>query len=68
MWGRKKNKRKHKKKVENIKGESNKEITKRNKNKRKICKLLKLLLLTYAAYKVSNRKVWVFIHGLRIIF
>jgi len=56
MWGRKKNKTKHKKKDENRKGESNKEIT-RSKNKRKICqtycKLLKLLLLNYAAYKVS---------------
>jgi len=45
------------KKEENRKGESNKEITKRSKNKRKICqtfcKLLKLLLLNYAAYKVS---------------
>jgi predicted nucleotide-binding protein (sugar kinase/HSP70/actin superfamily) len=57
MWGREKNKRKHKKKEENRNGESNKEITKRSKNKRKICqtfcKLLKLLLLIYAAYKVS---------------
>jgi hypothetical protein len=57
MWGRKKNKRKHKKKEENRKGESNEEITKRGKNKRKMCqtfcKLLKLLLLTHAAYKVS---------------
>jgi hypothetical protein len=58
MWGRKKNKRKHKKKEENRKGESNKEIAKRSKNKRKICQtfctLLKLLLLTYAAHEVST--------------
>jgi hypothetical protein len=34
MWGRKKNKRKYKKNVENRKGESNKEITKRKKKAR----------------------------------
>jgi hypothetical protein len=34
MWGGKKNKRKHKKNVENGKGESNKEITKRRRRRK----------------------------------
>jgi hypothetical protein len=54
LWCRKKNKRKHKKKEENRRGESNKEITKRSKNKRKnmpyILQTTKIILLTYAAY------------------